>query len=97
MSGADARAASDSGSDAEIYARLTQVFKDVFRRDDIVLTPQLAASDVPGWDSFRQVEIILAVEQRFAITLSSDDVDELENTGDLVRTIATKTRTGSEH
>jgi acyl carrier protein len=80
---------------AQIYAKLTELFHDVFKRDDIVLTPQLSANDVPGWDSFRQVEIILAVEQRFSIMLSSSDVDELENTGDLVRAIAAKT--GSSH
>jgi acyl carrier protein len=78
-------------SHADIYQKLTRVFHDVFKREDIVLTPELAANDVPGWDSFRQVEIILAVEQRFDITLSSSDVDELETTGDLVRAIAAKT------
>jgi acyl carrier protein len=83
--------------DAEIYVKLTQVFREVFRREDIVLTPELTSRDVPGWDSFRQVEIILAVEHCFDITLSSDDVDELENAGDLVRTIAAKTRIGSDH
>jgi acyl carrier protein len=74
----------------DIYQKLTRVFHDIFKRE-IVLTPELAANDVPGWDSFRQVEIILAVEQRFDITLSSAEVDELENTGDLVRAIAAKT------
>jgi acyl carrier protein len=81
---------SSSASQTAIYTDLTEVFHQVFRRNDIVLTPALTANDVPGWDSFRQVEIILAVEQRFSITLSSSDVDALEKVGDLVNFIAAK-------
>jgi acyl carrier protein len=74
----------------EIYDQLTQVFRDVFLRTDIVLTPELTATDVAGWNSFKYVEIILAVEERFAIRLGSRDVDDLETVGDLARVIATK-------
>jgi acyl carrier protein len=52
-------------SDAEIYAFLTETFHDVFMRDDIVLGPATTAKDVEGWDSFKQIEIVLATEERF--------------------------------
>ena len=35
----------------DIYAELTQVFRDVFDDDDITLTGATTAEDVPGWDS----------------------------------------------
>ncbi len=41
--------------EAEIYQRLTEIFHEVFSRDDITLRPDLTAKDVAGWDSFRQV------------------------------------------
>ena len=62
-------------SEAEIYAGLGEIFRDVFLSDDIQLRPELSAKDVPGWDSFKQIDIILAVE---------------ENVGDLVRVIAAR-------
>ena len=78
-------------SEAEIYAFLTDTFHDVFMRDDIVLKPELSAKDVEGWDSFKQIEILLATEERFGIKFSTREVDSLQNVGDLARLVAAKT------
>jgi acyl carrier protein len=72
----------------EIYAALTGIFRDVFLSDDLVLTPTLNANDVPGWDSFRQIEIIIATEQHFGIKFSTREIDQLANVGDLVAAVA---------
>ncbi len=74
-------------SDAEIYAVLDGIFARVFRRH-IDLHPALTAKEVPGWDSFRFVSIIMATEEHFHIKLPADDLDDLANVGDLVRIIA---------
>jgi acyl carrier protein len=77
-------------SEAEIYASLTEIFHDVFLRDDLQLRPELSAKDVPGWDSFKQIDIILAVEEKYRIKLNTKELDSLHNVGDLVRVIAEK-------
>jgi acyl carrier protein len=77
-------------SDAEIYAALGEIFRDVFLTDDIELRPELSAKDVPGWDSFKQIDIILAVEEKYHIKLNTRELDSLHNVGDLVRVIAAK-------
>lgn len=59
-------------------------------RDDLVLTPQLTAADVEGWDSFRMIEIIMAVEARFEFKVPTRELDALENVGDLARLIASR-------
>ena len=46
-------------TELDIYRALTEIMHDVFLRDDIVLTPTLAAKDVAGWDSFKQIEIVI--------------------------------------
>lgn len=74
----------------EIYRNLTEVFRDVFMRDDITLSPELAAKDVPGWDSFKQIEIVISTEEMFGIKLHTRELDNLNNVGDLVRTIEAK-------
>jgi len=78
-------------SEAEIYQTLTSIFRDVFLRDDLVLTPQLSANDVPDWDSFKQIEIIIAVEEHYRIKFRTRELDTLKNVGDLVRLIADRT------
>ncbi|MBV9783884.1 MAG: acyl carrier protein [Acidisphaera sp.] len=72
---------------AEIYAGLTELFRDIFMRDDLVLTPEMTARDVEGWDSMRMIEIIMAVEQQYDFKMQSRDLDTLQCVGDLVGAI----------
>lgn len=74
----------------EIYEELRQIVCDVFMSDDLALSPETTAKDVPGWDSFKMVEIIVTVEERFGIQITSRDVDRLRNLGDLVTMITDK-------
>ena len=74
----------------KIYADLTEIFNDVFMVDDMKLTPELTAKDVKGWDSFKQIEIMVSVEERFNIKLSTREIDSLKNVGDLADVIAKK-------
>ena len=73
--------------DAQIYARLTEIFADVFDEDDIVVTPELSAKDVDGWDSLTHIRLILTVEKAFKIKFSTSEVGKMENVSDLVKLI----------
>jgi acyl carrier protein len=77
-------------SETEIYGALTEIFHDVFMRDDLELMPELSAKDVKGWDSFKQIEIIMATEERFGIQMNTREIDSLQNVGDLVRVVGSK-------
>jgi acyl carrier protein len=74
-------------SDEAIYSDLTEIFHEVFDSDSIKLKPELTAQDVEGWDSFKQVEILIAVQERFGLKLHSREIDGLKNVGDLVEAI----------
>jgi acyl carrier protein len=76
---------------AEVYARLTSVFHDVFGDDEIALTPTLTAKDVDGWDSLTHVRLMLTVERAFSIRLSAAEIGRLNNVGDLAELISRKT------
>ena len=77
-------------TEAEIYGALTEIFQDVFLRDDLALQPEMSAADVKGWDSFKQIEIIMATEERFGIQMNTREIDSLRNVGDLVRVLMSK-------
>jgi acyl carrier protein len=81
-------------TEGDIYAALTTIFHDVFLRDDLTLTAETNAKDVVGWDSFKQIEIIMASEEQWKIRFSTRELDALRSVGDLVRTIAAKTGGG---
>ncbi len=76
--------------DADIYPQLSEMFQDIFMRDDIVLAPSTTAKDVDGWDSMKMIEIIMAVEEKYGIKLQTKEIDNLNSVGDLVTLIAAK-------
>jgi acyl carrier protein len=77
--------------ESEVYVALTDIFRDVFMNDDMQLNPDLTAKDVPGWDSFKQIEIIIAIEEKYGIKFHTKELDSLGNVGDLARVVMTKT------
>ena len=77
-------------ADGDIYAALEEIFRDVFMQDDIKLSPAMTAKDLEGWDSFKQIEIIIAVEGRYGIKFNTRELDSLQSVGDLVRVVAGK-------
>ena len=75
---------------AEIWKLATSVFRETLDRDDLVLTPQLTARDVEGWDSLSHILLVVAVEQRFGIKFSTGEIDGLENVGQFIALIERK-------
>ena len=75
----------------QIYSRLTKVFEDVFEDGSILVTPELSAKDVNGWDSLTHIRLMLTVEKAFKIKFSTSEIGKLQNVGDLVRLIEAKT------
>ena len=75
---------------SEIYVRLSEIFQDVFDDDSIILTPELSAKDVQGWDSLTHIRLILAVERAFKVRFSTSEISRLQSVGDLVALIETR-------
>jgi acyl carrier protein len=74
----------------DIYARLTEIFRDVFDDDDIVLTPNTTAADIQDWDSFNHINLIVAIETKFGIKFQTAEIESLKNVGDMVAVIERK-------
>jgi acyl carrier protein len=70
-----------------VYAKLTDIFHDVFDDDQIILRPELTADDVPEWDSLSHVRLILTIQQKFGIKFSAAQTTGLKNVGELVALI----------
>jgi acyl carrier protein len=76
---------------AVIYAKLTEIFRDVLNNDEIVLAPHLTANDLEGWDSLSHVRLILTVEKVFRVSFTASQVGRLKNVGELADLIQSKT------
>jgi len=79
-----------SMEEPQIYARLAEVFQDVFD-EAITVTPELSAKDVDGWDSITHIRLMLTVERAFKIKFSAPEIGKLKNVSDLVTLIKART------
>jgi acyl carrier protein len=75
---------------AEIYSRLTPIFRDVLDDDALVPTPELTAQDVDEWDSLRHIRLIVTVEKELGIKFTTAEISALENVGQFVALIRAK-------
>jgi acyl carrier protein len=78
--------------ETQIYARLAEIFQDVFDEDSITVTSKLSADDVEGWDSLTHIRLMLTVEKAFDTKFSVSEIGKLENVGELVTLIKGKTQ-----
>jgi acyl carrier protein len=77
-------------NEAQIYTALTDIFRDHFDDEALAVGPTTNAADVPGWDSFNHVQLLVTIEARFGIKFLTTEIEGLKNVGDLARRILVK-------
>ena len=73
-----------------VYDGLAEIFSEVFMRNDIALSDGLKAVDVACLDSFKQIEVLIATEQRFGMKFSSAEMDRFTQLGDMVDIVVSR-------
>ena len=71
----------------EIYARLNEVFRDVFDNQDIKVSSSTTAKDIEGWDSLIHISLLSAIEAEFDMEFSMGEAVKMKNVGDMVAII----------
>ncbi len=74
----------------EITQKLTDIFRDIFEDEKIVIRDDLTAKDVEQWNSVSHIDMICMVEEAFEIQLTTKEVAVLKNVGELISIIERK-------
>lgn len=74
----------------DINEKLTDIFKEVFDDETIILSDELTADDVDAWDSLSYVNLIIAVEIAFDIEFKQSEILNFANVGELKQSIISK-------
>lgn len=78
--------------ETQLHAQVTEVFRDMFALPALVLKDEMTAADVPGWDSLTHINLVLAIERRFRIKLTTGEVSKLKNVGNLLALVRRKAK-----
>lgn len=57
--------------------RLKAVMGAVLETDPRSIGPDSSTDNMPGWDSLRHMNLILALEEEFGVTIADEDVSSL--------------------
>lgn len=74
---------------------LTLLFREVFDRDDLVLSRGTTASEVPEWDSLMHIQVIVAAEKKFGVRFAPGEIEGLKNVGEFLDLILRKAPAGN--
>ena len=74
---------------SEIYSKTSEILSDLLDRP-IRLSPETTAADVPGWDSFNHINLIISIEAEFRIKFQTAEMETMHNAGALVDRIEKK-------
>jgi acyl carrier protein len=75
---------------SEILKEVNEVFKDVLDNDDLVITYDTTANDVEDWDSLNHIQLVVAIEKKFKIRFSSQEIHSWKNVDELIDSIIAK-------
>lgn len=74
----------------EITEKLTNVFREVFDDETIILHEEMTADDVDEWDSLSHVNLMIAIELAFDIEFKQNEIQSFSNVGELMKSIEEK-------
>lgn len=74
----------------QILEQVSRIVAETLELDDLVLTPEMSAADVLGWDSLANVQIMVAVERAFGVRFRTGEIASMANLGELVARVESR-------
>jgi acyl carrier protein len=78
--------------EADVYKRLTPIFREVFDDDSVTPHPTMTAAEVPAWDSLSNIRLVVAVEEDFKIQFTTGEVASLKDVSEFVTVIRQRSK-----
>jgi acyl carrier protein len=70
--------------------QLTDIFRTLFNNPSLELRDDLTANQVPGWDSFNHINLVMQVEEDMGVRFTTQEIAALANVGEFKALIARK-------
>jgi len=74
----------------DLLTTIRDILADVIEDDSLQLSERTTAEDVADWDSINHVKLLIALESELGFRFDTDEVDGLQNVGELIDLIQKK-------
>src|SRR5258705_2872222 len=74
----------------EILDQVNAIFRDVLENDKIIINESTTGDDIEEWDSLTHLQLIMAIEKHFKIRLTSSEIINFNNVGEMCVGISSK-------
>lgn len=68
----------------DVIKRLTEVFRDVFDDNSLIIGDSTTSADIDDWDSIEHINLIGAVEDEFGMRFKMREVSGMKNVGEMI-------------
>lgn len=75
---------------ADLLSEVQEIFRDVLDNPKVRITRESNGSNVKGWDSLTHINLILAIEAQFGVSLTLSELQGLKNVGDIIDVVEGK-------
>lgn len=74
----------------EIMKKITELCRDVFDDNELVITDSTSQKDIEDWDSLTNVQLISEVEKEFKVKFTMEEFQKFTNIGELISLLLNK-------
>lgn len=68
----------------DVMQGLTDIFRDEFDDEELVIYETTTSEDIEDWDSFANVNMVAAIEHAFHMKFAMGEVNKMKNVGEML-------------
>ena len=76
--------------DSEIWTKITEICRDVFDDENLIVDRESSASTITAWDSLSHLNLISDIEDAFDVQFALEEFTSAKNLGELVDCLVRK-------
>lgn len=74
----------------DVKAQVQEIFRDVFDDEELIITEATTSADIEDWDSFAQMNLIVAMEKKFKLKFDIKEINAVKTVGKMIELIESR-------
>ena len=70
--------------------KILKIFQETFNNPALEISEDTSAADIPEWDSFNHLNLIMTIEDEFSVSFTTEEIGQMARVGDLINLVQKK-------